>query len=157
VVAIAVVSAVVLAQNGDAGSNPLRVNVTAQQFAWSFSYPENGDASSPVLRLPLDRKVKLYLQAKDVIHSFWVPEFGQKQDAVPGITTTLVITPDRLGTFPVVCTELCGLGHSTMRSEAIVMRPEAFERWARGAGKQGGAAQSASSLGQYPIVSGRGS
>ena len=141
VVAIAVVSAVVLAQNGDAGSNPLRVNVTAQQFAWSFSYPGSGGATSPVLRLPLDRKVKLYLQAKDVIHSFWVPEFGQKQDAVPGITTTLVITPDRLGTFPVVCTELCGLGHAVMRTQAIVMRPAAFERWARSAGKAGGGGQ----------------
>ncbi len=132
VTAISIVSAVVLAKNGDAGSNPLRVNVTAQQFAWTFSYPHSQNLTSAVLRLPLGRKVKLVLQSKDVIHSFWVPEFGQKQDAVPGITTTLVITPDRLGTFPVICTELCGLGHALMRSEAIVMPTGKFDAWLAG-------------------------
>ena len=65
----------------------------------------------------------LTISSKDVIHSFWVPEFGQKQDAVPGLHTTLHITPDRIGTYPVICVELCGLGHSMMRSEAIVMTP----------------------------------
>src|SRR5581483_1174516 len=69
------------------------------------------------------------IRAEDVIHSFWVPEFSQKQDAVPGIVTTLVITPDKLGTFDVVCTELCGLGHALMRSTAIVMKPEEFDAW----------------------------
>jgi cytochrome c oxidase subunit 2 len=64
-----------------------------------------------------------------VIHSFWVPNFGQKQDAVPGLHPTLHITPDRLGTYPVVCVELCGLGHALMRSEAIVMTPAAFDKW----------------------------
>jgi cytochrome c oxidase subunit 2 len=58
-----------------------------------------------------------------------VPNFGQKQDAVPGLHPTLHITPDRLGTFPVVCVELCGLGHALMRSEAIVMTPTAFDGW----------------------------
>jgi cytochrome c oxidase subunit II len=66
-----------------------------------------------------------------VIHSFWVPEFGQKQDTVPGIDTTLHITPTHLGTFPVICTELCGLGHALMRSQVIVMKPAAFDSWLR--------------------------
>jgi cytochrome c oxidase subunit 2 len=61
-----------------------------------------------------------------------VPEFSQKQDTVPGIDTQLHITPNRLGTFDVICTELCGLGHSVMRTTAIVMKPEAFDRWLRG-------------------------
>ncbi len=135
VLAIAVVSAVVLAKNGDAGSNPLRVDVTAQQFAWSFKYPKQSNIVSGQLRLPLGRTVKLHLQSLDVIHSFWVPEFGQKQDTVPGLHPTLVITPDRLGTYPVVCTELCGLGHALMRTEAIVMRPADFDAWARQQGK----------------------
>ena len=64
-----------------------------------------------------------------MIHSFWVPEFGQKQDAVPGITTRLVITPDKVGSYPVICTELCGLGHSVMRSQAMVMTKGRFEAW----------------------------
>src|SRR5262249_8436129 len=67
--------------------------------------------------------------SKDVIHSFWVPEMEQKQDAVPGQLNTLVITPNRLGTYPVICTELCGLGHSAMRSTAIVMDTADFDKW----------------------------
>jgi cytochrome c oxidase subunit 2 len=129
VTAISVVSAIVLAKNGDAGANPLRVDVTAQQFAWSFKYPEAKDVQSGILRLPLGRPVKLTLRSLDVIHSFWVPEFSQKQDTVPGIVTTVVITPDKLGTFDVVCTELCGLGHALMRSNVIVMKPSDFEAW----------------------------
>jgi len=129
VTAIGIVSAVVLSRNDALGANVLRVNVTAQQYAWSFSYPEANGLTSGVLRLPKDRSVLLTFHSKDVIHSFWVPEFSQKQDTVPGITTTLHITPNRLGTYPVICTELCGLGHSVMRTHAIVMTPAAFTKW----------------------------
>jgi cytochrome c oxidase subunit 2 len=129
VVVIAVVSAVALAKNDSIPADHMTVEVTAQQFAWSFTYPGGGDVTTTELRLPLNRSTELELRALDVIHSFWVPEFGQKQDAVPGITTHLKITPDRLGTFPVICTELCGLGHALMRSRAIVMEPTAFQKW----------------------------
>src|SRR5262249_51327559 len=70
VTAITIVSAVVLAQNSDAGSKPLTVKVVGQQFAWTFSY-DNGKTYYPILRLPLNETVKLELQANDVIHSFW--------------------------------------------------------------------------------------
>ena len=129
VTAIGIVSAIVLSRDGNAGTNPLRINVTAQQYEWSFSYPDANNLTSAVLRLPKDRSVMLSFTSKDVIHSFWVPDFGQKQDVVPGLRTTLHITPDRLGTFPVICVELCGLGHALMRSEAIVMKPAAFASW----------------------------
>jgi cytochrome c oxidase subunit 2 len=76
--------------------------------------------------------VLLSFKALDVIHSFWVPEFGQKQDTVPGLHTTLHITPTKTGTFDVICTELCGLGHATMRTSAIVMTPAAFNKWLKG-------------------------
>jgi cytochrome c oxidase subunit 2 len=132
VTAIGIVSAIVLARDDALGANPLRVNVTAQQFAWSFRYPGAHGLTSGTLRLPKGRSVLLTFQAKDVIHSFWVPEFSQKQDTVPGITTTLHITPNRLGTFPVICTELCGLGHAVMRTQAIVMTPAAFDKWLQG-------------------------
>jgi cytochrome c oxidase subunit 2 len=130
VTAIAIVSAIVLAKDDAAGANPLRVNVYAQQFFWSYSYPGYGNKESSILRLPVDRSVVLRMTARDVIHSFWVPEFRQKQDVVPGIHPTLHITPNKLGTYPVICTELCGVGHGLMRSRVIVMEPEAFERWA---------------------------
>jgi cytochrome c oxidase subunit 2 len=130
VTAIAIVSAIVLAKDDAAGANPLRVNVYAQQFFWSYSYPGYDNKESSILRMPLNRSVVLRMTAKDVIHSFWVPEFRQKQDVVPGIHPTLHITPNKLGTYPVICTELCGLGHGLMRSRVIVMKPDAFERWA---------------------------
>jgi cytochrome c oxidase subunit 2 len=129
VTAIGVLSAIVLSRDDHAGKHPFRIHVTAQQFAWSFTYPEAGNAQAVVLRLPLGRSILLDFTAKDVIHSFWVPEFGQKQDTVPGLHPTLHITPNRLGTFPIICAELCGLGHSLMRSEAIVMTKTAFDSW----------------------------
>ena len=70
-----------------------------------------------------------------MIHSFWVPQMGQKQDAVPGIHTRLVITPTRLGTFPVICTELCGLGHATMRTSVRVVTPAAVRGLDAGTGE----------------------
>jgi cytochrome c oxidase subunit 2 len=129
VVVIAVSSAVALAKNDHVPADHITVEVTGQQFAWSFKYKGGGNVTATSLRLPLNKPVNLELHALDVLHSFWVPQFGQKQDAVPGITTHLVITPTKLGTFPVICTELCGLGHATMRSEAIVMKPGAFRKW----------------------------
>jgi cytochrome c oxidase subunit II len=131
VTAISVMSGVVLVQNDRAETGHLNVDVTARQFAWTFTYPEQGNLTSAQLRLPLGRSVELHLTALDVIHSFWVPEFGQKQDALPGQDTKLVITPTKLGTYPVICTELCGLGHALMRTTSIVMRPAAFDAWVK--------------------------
>jgi cytochrome c oxidase subunit 2 len=129
VTAISIVSAIVLAKNDDAGPNPLRIAVTAQQFAWKFEYPGASKVVSGELVLPVDRPVKLTLHSLDVIHSFWVPEFGQKSDAVPGLETTLVITPTRTGEFALMCTELCGLGHSTMRAHVRVVERPAYEKF----------------------------
>ena len=131
VTAIAIVSAIVLAKDDAAGANPLRINVYAQQFFWSFDYPGYGNKTSAVLRLPVDRSVVLTMHAKDVLHSFWVPEFRQKQDLVPGLHPTLHITPNKVGTYSLMCTELCGVGHALMRSRVVVMQPAAFEQWAK--------------------------
>jgi len=131
VTAIAIVSAIVLSRNDAQAENTLRVDVVAQQFEFTFSYPDAKNVTSPVLRLPEGRSVELYMRALDVIHSVFVPQFSQKEDIVPGLVTQLHITPDRVGTFPLECTELCGLGHSLMRSQAIVMKPAAFDAWLR--------------------------
>jgi cytochrome c oxidase subunit II len=129
VTSIAIVSAIVLSRNDAQAKDTLRINVTAQQFVFTFSYPDANNATSPVLRLPKGRSVELYMRSLDVIHSVFVPQFSQKEDIVPGLVTQLHITPTRLGTFPLECTELCGLGHSLMRSQAIVMKPAAFNAW----------------------------
>jgi len=127
VIAIGVVSAVVLSKNADAGNHPLQVKVFAQQFAWKFEYP--GHVQTEELVMPLHRAVKFEMQSVDVIHSLWIPQMGQKQDVVPGITTSIVITPTRTGRFTLICTELCGLGHSTMRAPVRVLEEAAFEDW----------------------------
>ena len=69
------------------------------------------------------------MHALDVIHSFWVPEWRIKKDNVPGITTQAVVTPDRVGTYSLICTELCGFGHSTMRATVVVESPQDFQKW----------------------------
>ena len=127
VTAISVVSAIVLAKNDDAGDNPLRIAVTAQQFAWRFEYPGADPVSAGTLVLPLNESVKLTLRSLDVIHSFWIPEMGQKSDAVPGVETTLVLTPTRVGEFSLVCSELCGLGHALMRAPVRVVERQEYE------------------------------
>lgn len=109
----------------------LIVNVRAVQFAWSYTYPQEGGrpVSSTTLMLPKDRPVLFKIRTEDVIHDFWVPAFRVKIDAVPGITTEVRATPTKIGSFPVVCAELCGLGHATMRSTATVVSAAAFDRW----------------------------
>ena len=124
VTAISIVSAIVLAQNGHATADPLVVKVKGVQFAWTFTYP-NGKTYG-YLTLPKDRSAKLEITAEDVIHSFWVPQFRQKQDAVPGEVNSIIVTPDRIGTYPVICTELCGLGHALMRSHVDVVSQQQF-------------------------------
>jgi cytochrome c oxidase subunit 2 len=130
-VALCSYSYVVLTNIEEAQANEMRINVTGQQFAWSYEYPQAGGKpiKSNILYLPKDRPVRFYVKALDVIHDFWVPAFRLKIDAVPGITTHYRITPSRLGTYPVVCAELCGLGHSVMRSTTKVVTPAAFNAW----------------------------
>jgi cytochrome c oxidase subunit 2 len=105
------------------------VQVTGQQFAWTYRYPDDGGVESNRLVLAKDRPVEFKVRTDDVIHSFWVPEFRLKSDAPPGITTTVRVTPNRLGRYDVVCAELCGLGHSTMRGSVRVVEPARFDDW----------------------------
>src|SRR3954454_18787831 len=117
--------------------NALNVNVTGRQFTWSFEYPDQGKVTSTELVRPKDRPVHFKIHTKDAIRSFWVPEFRLKSDAVPGMTTKVRLTPDKIGHYQVVCAELCGLGHATMRTPVRVVRQTAFNAWVKK--QQGGA------------------
>jgi cytochrome c oxidase subunit II len=121
----------VLRSNEDNKPGAMVVNVTARQFAFEFSYRNAAgqEVVSPELYLPVNRPVVFHLRSLDVIHSFFVPEFSEKLDAVPGITTILRVTPTRIGHYPVECTELCGAGHGLMRAGAYVVSPAAFKTW----------------------------
>ena len=114
----------------------LRVDVFSQQFAWSFDYPGFDNVYSQELHVPVNRQVEFKMHALDVIHSFWVPEWRIKKDNVPGITTTATVTPNKVGSYQLVCTELCGFGHSTMRAKVVVEPPAEFRKWVEGLTKQ---------------------
>lgn len=143
---------VVLRQIEKPSASEMTVNVTGQQFAWRFEYPQAGKkVVSNQLYLPVGRPVVFRERSLDVLHSFWVPEFRMKSDAVPGITTTLRVKPTRLGTFPVVCAELCGLGHAAMRSTVHVVPQAEFTAWlakqSKASGTAGGVAPQTGSSG----------
>ena len=145
VTAIAIVSAIVLSRNDAEAGNTLHINATAQQFIWTFNYPDAHNATSPVLRLPEGRSIELDMRSLDVIHAFFVPEFRTNEDILPGLVTHVHITPTRVGTFPLICNELCGLGHALMRTQAIVMKASAFDAWVKQQRKAAAPAPSGSS------------
>lgn len=113
--------------------NPMTVDVFSQQYAWSFGYPGKGNKFvEGELHVPVNRQVQFKMHSQDVIHSFWVPEWRIKKDNVPGITTTATVTPDRVGTYQLICTELCGFGHASMRAKVVVEPPAQFRKWVTG-------------------------
>jgi cytochrome c oxidase subunit 2 len=136
----------------------LRVDVLAEAFAWNIRYPgEDGqfgrvdaetisydnpfglDYDDPAseddivtvnqLAIPVNQEVELTMRSKDVIHSFFLPNFRIKQDVVPGLQTRMHFTAVKTGLFEIACAELCGLGHYRMRGEVHAMEPEEFEAW----------------------------
>jgi cytochrome c oxidase subunit 2 len=130
---LAVYSGIVLADIEKEDPDRMPLNVTAQQFAWSFEYPEQGIVSDE-LHVPVDQQLEITLRAEDVLHSFWVPEWRIKRDLVPGapgasIADEIVVTPDVLGSYSIICTEYCGTGHSTMRVPVEVETEEEFLAW----------------------------
>src|SRR5215213_1290166 len=135
---------VILRDIETAQASEMKVRVVGEQFTWTFYYPGEGggkEVASNQLYLPEGKPVRFDVQAKDVLHDFWVPAFRQKIDAVPGITTRFRVKPTKAGTYPVVCAELCGLGHSVMRQSAHVVTPGEFDKWLsdlRAKGRPGG-------------------
>lgn len=128
-------SFVVLRDNEKKPAREIQIGVTAQQFAWTYQYPPSvtGGAalSSTQLYVPKGESVEFNIRTRDVVHAFWVPAFRIQEDAVPGITTHWRATPTRLGSYPVVCNLLCGLGHALMRSAVHVVPQSRFQAWVR--------------------------
>ncbi len=103
------------------------IDVTGRQWAWSFKYP-NGKRTSELL-LAFNKPVKLELHSLDVIHGFFIPAFRIKEDVVPGKDNYTWFVPTQLGSFDIECTVICGVGHGTMLSKAVVVPVSDFERW----------------------------
>ncbi len=140
------------------GPDVMHVELVAEQFAWNFHYPgPDGkfgkrkaelvhfsnpiglDRSDPAsaddvvmgneLRLPVNRKVVIKMYSKDVIHSFFVPEFRIKQDILPGMEIPLWVEPTKTGKFEIACSQLCGFAHAHMRGDVYVQTQEEFDAW----------------------------
>lgn len=113
------------------------VQVTGIQWAWQVNYPEYGIENATEIVLPLDKRVKFEVTSNDVLHSFWIPAFRNKIDVVPGIVTSMYITPNATGTFEkdinlrAQCAELCGMAHSDMSMPVRVVTQEEFDAWVR--------------------------
>lgn len=112
-----------LGQNAD-----VVVDVSGLQFAWLFNYADSGVMAGE-LHVPVGQDVQLNITAQDVIHAFWIPELRLKQDAIPGMTTELRFTTTKVGTYAVVCAELCGGYHGGMRTQVVVQTPEEYQAW----------------------------
>ncbi len=111
------------------GRDALVVEVTGRQFQWQFYYPEEDIRTADTLRVPVNRPLNFRLTSLDVVHSFWVPNFRLKRDAMPGLITDMWATATTVGQYPIVCAELCGAGHSTMRGTIEVLSRADFNAW----------------------------
>jgi cytochrome c oxidase subunit 2 len=122
----------------DAEKTPdtLDIKVTAQQWDWSFEYPQLGVTFTDTLYLPLNRRVRFVMTSKDVIHSFWIPSMRVKKDVIPGENRELFLTPTRVTSTDtdamtrLQCAELCGVGHAQMWSPVAVVPEDEFDQWA---------------------------
>lgn len=143
----------------EGGEAPLEVEVVGQQFIWNFRYAGadgrfgpvdskliddsignplgidrdhadgRDDIVAPRLVVPANRRIELSMRAKDVLHSFFVPELRIKMDTVPGLITRLPFRADKPGTYEIACAELCGLGHYRMRAFLEVVEEAEFQAW----------------------------
>lgn len=108
--------------------NAIDVYVTGKKWMWHFAYPDGPNANG-TLHVPANRPVRLLMTSRDVIHSFYVPSFRVKQDAVPGRYTELWFEAEKPGRYPVFCTEFCGTWHSQMIGEVVALAPQDFDNW----------------------------
>jgi len=139
-----------------AGVPEIQVGVTGQQFFWSYEYPSSVTGGAPLksyqLYLPEGDTVYFNMRSRDVIHAFWIPAFRLQEDVVPGITTHYRATLDRIGTYPVVCNLLCGVGHSLMRSAVHVVPRAQFQAWLASQERGGSTVATASTTSPEAVI-----
>lgn len=107
--------------------NSLAVKVWAQQWKWSFQYA-NGK-STDTLYVPKGRPLECLIESRDVIHSFYLPAFREKQDALPDRVRHMMLYPEHLGDYDIICAKYCGLGHADMKTKMVVLPDSVFDAW----------------------------
>jgi len=135
-VVIAYFSADVLNNLDNPPEDSLVIGVEGLQFGWNFTLPANTEAgfvqSSGELHVPVNEPVRLEISSRDVLHSFWVPAFRLKQDALPNEIRQLWFEATKEGTYPVICAELCGISHSDMLAKVVVESRDEYDAWVQG-------------------------
>lgn len=109
-------------------ANTMDVYVTGKKWMWHFAHPD-GPNENAVLHVPANRPVRLLMTSRDVIHSFFIPEFRVKQDVVPGRYSEVWFEAKAPGRYNIFCTEFCGTWHSQMLGEVVVLAPADFDKW----------------------------
>lgn len=129
--AIAAIAVLVLLASSSGGADaPLKVDVFAKQYLWSFGYPDEGDAFvEREMHLPLGRPIEFEMHSADVLHAFWISEWDMKENVEPSTTTTVTFTPDKAGAYQLICTQACGILHSNMRAKVVVEPESTYEEW----------------------------
>ncbi len=145
IISIPTIQAIFKTQEAPAAT-ALRVEVGGHQWWWEFHYPQQKITTANELHLPAGQTVAFFLNAPDVIHSFWMPQLGGKRDVVPHRVNHITLTPEVPGDYPGQCAEYCGMSHANMRFRVIVHTPEDFEKWVKG--QQAPPAESTDALAQ---------
>jgi cytochrome c oxidase subunit II len=113
------------------GGPIMRIHVNGQQYIWRYDYPGDRQLFSyEQMVVPTNTTIVLELEASDVIHSWWIPKFGPKADAVPGYVNETWFKVEKEGIYRGQCAELCGSGHADMRAHVVAMSPDDFQKWA---------------------------
>lgn len=111
-----------------AGTKPLQITVSGQQYIWRYQYP-NGAVSFQQMIVPVDTTVVLSIKANDVAHSWWIPKLGGKFDSLPGYTNKTWFKATDTGTFDGRCAEFCGSGHAVMTAKVTVVEQQQYQSW----------------------------
>lgn len=134
--AVAAAGIFILQLDADGSSGPpLRIEVFAKQYSWSFGYPGEGNAfSANEFHAPDDRPIEFELHSRDAVHGFWIPEWDVKTNAIPGGIKKMEVTPQKTGVYQIICSVSCGLLHGAMKAKVIIEDPARFQHWVNGLG-----------------------
>jgi len=121
----------IFATAGEAPADALKVEVIGHQWWWEFKYLDLGLTTANELHVPSGKPVRIAITSADVIHSFWIPPFGGKRDAIPGHTNYIAFRADSTGDYSGQCAEFCGASHANMRLRVIVDSDSGFGAWAQ--------------------------
>jgi cytochrome c oxidase subunit 2 len=157
IIILSIYSVKIWADLQNTAGDVLTVEAIGYQFGFQFRYPKLANPTTE-LHLPNNTPTTIHVTSRDVIHGFWLPEFREKVDMVPGLVNTIRITPNKIGTYRVVCSEFCGVLHGQMAGIVVVQSQQDFAKWFAaqgGAQSTGGGAAAGIPLSSGKVAAGQ--